>query len=155
MIVDGFSINGGVMARLAFVTVGVAAKDLAGKYVINVDGSEPVDMELLPSYRAGVAVRLPILGLVLAGDVELPPGDIFSNDLDAMVEDATIHVGAEAKLLFLKLRVGQSSYKNSPKLTTWGAGLQLGPLYGDLAAGQYEDSPELFDRVMVQLSFKF
>jgi len=80
--------------------------------------------KLDPVYRAGVAIRPPILGMVLAADV---------------ASDGVVRVGVEKNLLFnlFSLRAGQI-IDGDQRLTTAGLGINVGPVHFDAAVGLSE-----------------
>jgi|GEM_PF-2688156 len=156
----GYTLNFGVTFKATdVVTLGLAAQNVAsnvtwsgtsttGVYRKNDDtavGPEtksPVAeySEKLPSvYRAGVAIRPPVLSATIAADV---------------ASDGTVRVGVEKGLLAnaLILRAGYAAGKDE-QLTTAGLGIVIGPVHLDLAVG----SPDGFKttKTLVEGSVRF
>ncbi len=95
--------------------------------VPNTRNEQPLDPASGPpsperNWRAGIAVRPPVLGLLLAADIE---------------QDGTLHYGLEKGFLFnaVRVRVGQARPRSGQPVTTAGLGLALGPVHVDAAAG--------------------
>lgn len=142
---EGYAVHVGAKLKLTeIVTVGVAARNLAGSVTwTGTRTEETVDVvtgertgspketplpkrveKLDPVYRAGVAIRPPILGMVLAADV---------------ASDGVVRVGVEKNLLFnlFSLRAGQI-IDGDQRLTTAGLGINVGPVHFDAAVGLSE-----------------
>ena len=142
-VADGMAFDLGVLYRLKLpflgdlVKVGAVARNLGWKVTwtdtktpYNFDGLDfvagtpesPVetDITMPPTYAAGVALRVPLIGTMVAGDYEITDGT------------STIHLGVEQSLLLLKVRAGMFT---DGELTgyTGGLGLALGPLLLDAA----------------------
>jgi hypothetical protein len=138
--VSGFLLNAGLMAESGPLAVGVSARNIYGNVKVETAlGTDEFKPDMVIRY--GAALKLPLLGIVLAADME---------------EDGSTHFGAEAGLLIFKVRVGQVKRPDAEDpLTTAGLGIHLGPLRLDLAAGSTDMFKENISTAMVQGTFTF
>ncbi|HHW10450.1 MAG TPA: hypothetical protein GXX29_10785 [Firmicutes bacterium] len=138
--VSGILLNAGLIAEGGPLSVGISARNVYGTVKMETAlGTEKIKPDMVIRY--GAALKLPVLGLVLAADME---------------EDGTTHIGAEAGLLIFKFRVGQVKRPDVDEpLTTAGLGIYLGPLRLDMAAGSTDMFKSNINTAMIQGSFKF
>lgn len=133
----GYAFDGGLLLNATdMVVIGLSIRDVGGRIewsgervtrttdsLGTTESRETItSTETLTSkVRVGVAIRPPVLGAVLAADLE---------------SDGTLHFGLEKNLFLnaVSLRLGQIRPAGADAWTTAGVGLNFGPLHASVAA---------------------
>lgn len=130
----GYALDAGVLVRLSeMTTVGATVRNVVNEVTWTAEGETPRRVTAPMEVRAGVALRPPLLGGIIAAEAG-PEGEL--------------RYGVEKRMLFnmLNLRAGQI-HRGGRTWTTFGVGFSLGPIHVDGAAltRDFEDMNYAFE----------